>query len=73
MGGGGKSPTSNDCMYQFATLRMDGISLRLSGSWFSSFTRCASRIGNSSLRNWEARNKVPVRCPVNGQPVGMIV
>lgn len=40
--------TSNDWAYQFFTLLMDGIALRLWGSSSSSLTRCASRTGSSS-------------------------
>jgi hypothetical protein len=52
--------TSNDCAYQSRTLQMDGISLRPSGRSLSSCTRCASRMGNSSERNCDARKRVPV-------------
>lgn len=56
-----KNRTSNDCAYQSCTFLTDGISLSPSGRWVSSWTRCASRIGSSSARNWEARNSVPGR------------
>lgn len=51
--------TSNDCAYQSLTFWIDGISLSLSGRSFNSCTRWASRMGNSSERNWEARKRVP--------------
>ncbi len=42
--------TWNDCAYQFFTLIIEGISPRLRGSSSNSFTRWASRIGNSSVK-----------------------
>ena len=45
-----KGLTSNDCAYQFFTLRIDGIMLRLWGSSSSSLTLWASRTGSSSAR-----------------------
>jgi hypothetical protein len=43
--------TSNDCAYQSCTFLTDGMSLRPSGRFSSSWTRCANRIGSSSARN----------------------
>ena len=51
--------TSNDCEYQSLTFLIDGISFSSSGKSPSSCTLCASRMGSSSERNWEARNRVP--------------
>ncbi|KAI7197852.1 hypothetical protein KC363_g17 [Hortaea werneckii] len=60
LGFGSWTISSNDCAYQSWTLRMLGISFKPSGRSPSSCTRCASRMGSSSDRNWEARNSVPV-------------
>ena len=57
---GRRQHTSNDWTYQSRTRPIDGISLSPSGRCSSSSTRCASRMGSSSDRNCEARNRVPV-------------
>lgn len=41
---------SKDWAYQFLTLLIDGIALKLCGNSSSSFTRCARRTGNSSIQ-----------------------
>jgi hypothetical protein len=51
--------TSNDCAYQSCTFLIEGISFSPSGRSPSSCTRCASLMGSSSERNWEARKRVP--------------
>lgn len=55
-----KELTSNDCAYQSCTFLTDGMSLRPSGRFSSSWTRCAKRMGSSSARNWEALKRVPI-------------
>lgn len=50
--------TSNDWAYHSFTLLMEGIALRLWGSWSSSLTRWARRTGSSSaLGCWCERNE----------------
>ena len=51
--------SSNDCMYQSATLLIGATSLSPSGSLPSSSTRCANRTGSSSDKNCDARKRVP--------------
>mgnify|MGYP003629558687 CR=1 FL=1 len=54
-----RSITSKDCAYQSWTLLIDGISFNPSGRSPSSCTLCASRMGSSSDKNWDARKRVP--------------
>lgn len=56
--------TSKDWAYQSWTLLIEGISLKPSGNSLSSCTRCARRMGSSSDRNCEARNRVPGRSDI---------
>jgi hypothetical protein len=72
-GGSRCGRTSKDWAYQSLTFCTDGMVLRPSGRLLNSSTRWARRIGSSSARNCDARNKVPkARGWQNNQQAGIL-